>query len=155
MYPHGMNQNYNLGKVDSDRNKLLSSHQYNPYITTCAEPLPGEDWLRPPEAYETYRLKGMTNDQSFVMPKFKSASTQEQVKVHENQYNMYQQVNPFEKALDHIPKAIANASKVKEEETKNQDFYDFFRSLEAYRKSFKAFPALIIFVTKLFTSHKR
>jgi hypothetical protein len=123
MYPHGMNQNYNLGKVDSDRNKLLSSHQYNPYITTCAEPLPGEDWLRPPEAYETYRLKGMTNDQSFAMPKFNSTSTEFQAKVHENQHNMYRQFNPFKDVLEDIPKAMANAESVKEEEARVQQYY--------------------------------
>ena len=53
----GITENYKLPDVKSERNKILSDHIYDPFVTQCPKVTPGEDWARKPEEYETYRLK--------------------------------------------------------------------------------------------------
>ena len=123
VYPTGMTANFKLPDVKNERNTILSNHIYNPQITGCVSVTPGKDWARRPEDYETYRLKGMTNDQRFVMPKFKPNTIKTQIKHTENQYNLYHEINPLERAITSIPHIIATASRQEHEASQNAEYY--------------------------------
>jgi hypothetical protein len=125
---NGITQNFKLPGVTLERNKILSDHVYNPYITSCPSVTPGEDWIRAPEEYETHRMKGMTNDQKYVMPKFIPNSIKKQIEFTENQHSMYHNINPLENAIKSIPAVIAHAQRTEQDATMNQAYYQGVRS---------------------------
>ena len=119
----GITENFKLPDVKTIRNKILSAHPYNPQITECPTVTPGKDWDREPSEYETYRPKGMTNDQRFAMPKFKPNTIKTQIQYTENQYNLYHEINPLERAITSIPHIIATASRQENDAAQNAAYY--------------------------------
>lgn len=99
----------------SVRNKILNDKPYTEYPGEVAADTPGQDWERLPQQYETYRLKGKTNDPAFKLDPFKAPTVYNQVTNFKEHFAIQDRLHPFRTALDDLPQIFAKAKKTEDE----------------------------------------
>jgi hypothetical protein len=101
-----------------------------------ASDTPGEDWNRNPEQYETHRLKGMTNNQDFMLDPFIAPSVSQQISNFKEHYALQDKLHPFQTALGALPQMFAKHKEA--QDTKMKGLW----AIETQRRVVANLPAM-------------
>ena len=110
----GVPNNFTQPVKSSIRKKVLTDRPYNPSPGMMASDTPGKDWKRSPAEYETYRLKGKTNDQRFRLDPFKAPTIMNQVSNFRDHFALQDRLHPFQTTIGSLPEVFAKAQAEKE-----------------------------------------
>ena len=110
----GVPNNFTQPVKSSIRKKVLTDRPYNPSPGTMASDTPGKDWERSPAEYETYRLKGKTNDPRFRLDPFKAPTIMNQVSNFRDHFALQDRLHPFQTTIGSLPEVFAKAQAKKD-----------------------------------------